>query len=250
MKTGISDLGDHRKRADVEAEWEEVREDYEDLLAEYSKLPVPGFRPGKAPRAAVEKHYRRPLLDDTGARCARRLSRKALDDEGIEVTGPMAVTELSIEHQGQLRFTAEFTQLPDFDLPDYGSIGLASDSDGGRRDEISMRLLEDTDIDIPREMIREELLFEGDGEAEPGGGAWASAEARVKLLLILGVIARRDGIEIDEKDLDERIGQIALAQGTDPASLRRFMLRSGGLSRLSGFLLAEKTLDYLIDINA
>ena len=54
MKVAIRDLGDHRRQARIEAGWEDVRKDYEDLLSEYSALPVPGFRPGKAPKSMVE----------------------------------------------------------------------------------------------------------------------------------------------------------------------------------------------------
>jgi FKBP-type peptidyl-prolyl cis-trans isomerase (trigger factor) len=111
-----------------------------------------------------------------------------------------------------------------------------------------MRLLEETEIDIPEEMVREELSFGGDEESEPGDRTWSDAEARVRLLLILGEIARRDGIEIDDRDIEERIARIAESRGTDVSSMKSFMLRGGGLSRLSAFILAERTLDYLIDM--
>ena len=249
MKVTISDIGDHRKEARIEVGWENVQKDYDDLLSGYSGLPVPGFRPGKAPRSMVEKHYERPLLDDTGVRCVRRLSRMVLEEGGVPVTDPISITDISIEHGGLLSFTAEFTELPGFELPAYDSLSLSSDSDEGMRDEISMRLLEETVIDIPDEMVREELLFGGDDRSGPGGEEWDVARNRVKLLMILGEIASRDGIEADDREMDERIEQIARAQEMDVSSLRKFMLRNGSMSRLSGFILAEKTLDYLIDIN-
>jgi len=249
MKVDINDIEDHRRQARVEVEWEKVQSDYDDLLSEYAKLPIPGFRPGKAPKAMVEKHFERPLLDDVGARCVRRVSRQALDGEGIISTGPISITEILIEHGEPFRFTAEFTELPRFELPLYDSLDLSSDSDDGLRDEISIRLLEETAIDIPGEMVRQEMSFDGDDESRRGDKEWDAALSRVKLLLILGEIARRDGIEVDDRDVDERIEQIAQAHGTDASSLEKHLLRNGGLSRISGFILAEKTLDYLIDIN-
>ena len=249
MKVSIRDIEDNRREARVEVEWEKVQADYDNLLSEYAKLPIPGFRPGKAPRARVEKHYERPLLDDVGARCVRRVSRQSLEGEGIVTTGPISITEISIGCGEPFCFTAEFTELPGFDLSDYASLTLTSDSDGGMRDEISVQLLEEIAIDIPDEMVRQELSFDGDDESRPGDNEWKAALNRVKLLLILGEIARRDGIEVDDRDIDERIEQIARAHGTDASSLEKHMLRNGGLSRISGFILAEKTLDYLIDIN-
>ncbi len=249
MKITIRDIENHRREARVEVEWERVQADYDDLLSEYAKLPIPGFRPGKAPKARVEKHFERPLLDDVGARCVHRINRQALEGEGVITTGPVSITEISIELGEPFRFTAEFTELPEFVLPCYDSLTLASDSDGGMRDEISVQLLEETAIDIPDEMVRQELSFDGDDESRPGDEEWKAALSRVKLLLILSEIARRDGIEADDRDIDERIEQIAQAHGTDPSSLKKHLLRNGGLSRISRFILAERTLDYLIDIN-
>ncbi len=250
MKVSIRDIEDNRREARVEVEWEKVQADYDDLLSEYAKLPIPGFRPGKAPKARVEKHFERPLLDDVGARCVHRINRQALEGEGVTTTGPVSITEISIELGEPFRFTAEFTELPGFDLSDYDSLTLTSDSDSGMRDEISMRLLEETAIDIPDEMVRQELLFDEDGESRPGDKEWKAALSRVKLLLILSEIARRDGIEVDARDVDERIEQIAQAHGTDPSSLKKHLLCNGGLSRISRFILAERTLDYLIDISS
>ena len=248
MKITIRDIEDQRREARVEVEWERVEADYEDILSEYMKLPVPGFRPGKAPRARIESQFKQEILDDVGVRCARRFSRLALEDEGIKATGPVAVTDLVIEHGEPFRFTAEFTELPDFDLPDYGGFVLKNETDEGRRDEISELLLEQTTLEVPDELVKQELSFDGIGEAQPGTDEWEVALQRVKLLLILDRIARRDGIEADDKDVDRRIDQIASTYETRPQLLKQQLLRNGGMSRLARFILAERTLDYLIDI--
>ncbi len=247
MNITIRDIGDQKKEARIKVEWDRVQADYEDIIGDYMKLPVPGFRPGKAPKARVEKQYQREILDDVGIRCAGRFSRQALDDEGISMTGPIAVTDLIIEHGEPIRFTAEFLELADFDLPDYGRCILKKETDEGRRDEISLWLLEQTTLEVPDELVRQELLFDGITEAQPSGEEWGAALSRVKLLLILDRIARRDGIETDDRDVEQRIDQIASANEMQPQLLKQRLLRDGGVSRLSRFLLAEKTLDYLIE---
>lgn len=247
MHVSFRDIEDGRKEARVEAEWEAVRADYDDIAREYSSLPVPGFRAGKAPGGRVEAHYRKQILEDLTARCVRRLSRQALDAEGIASTGPVSITEIEVELGKPFRFTAEFTALPECELPDYAGLALTARTDGEMRDEISRWLLNETALDVPAELIRQELSFDGREGVDPGGPEWTAALQRVKLLLILDAIARRDGIEVDERDLDERIGQIAAAHETDNASLKQHLLRNGGLSRVSQFMLAERTLDYLIE---
>jgi FKBP-type peptidyl-prolyl cis-trans isomerase (trigger factor) len=247
VKIAIEDLGSGRKKASIEAGWTEVEPDYEDLLSEYGKLPVPGFRPGKAPRSMVEKHFLDPLLDDTAARCVRRISRAALKSKGITTTGPVSITEISIVREKQVSFVAEFIELPVFDLPDYSSIPLKAGSDGEMRDSISLFLLENTDLDVPDGMVKQELSFDDLEDADPGDDDWSGALSRVKLLLILGAVARRNGIEIDDRDVEERIAHIARANEADPAALKKQMMQTGGLSRIADFLVAERTLDYLIE---
>lgn len=247
MKVSVKDIGSGRREARIEAEWEKIEPDYRDLVEEYSKFPVPGFRPGKAPTAMVEKEFREPILEDLGIRCAGRIARVALEGEGITTTGPVGIVEISVEYSGPISLTADFTELPEFTLPDTCALVLESDSDEGMRDEISEFLLEHTVFDVPDELVRQELLFDGLEDPEAGSDEWNAALARVKLLLILGSVARRDGIDVDDRDVEDRIAQIASEHGTDSDSLKKQLMRSGGLSRISSFLLAEMTLDYLID---
>ncbi len=247
MQVTVRDIEGQRKEARVEVEWEALRADHEDLVSEYAKLPVPGFRQGKAPNARVEGHYRKSILEDLTARCVQRFSRQAFDGEGIRATGPVSITDVAVEYGEPFRFTVEFTELPEFHLPDCAGYALTAESDAEMRDELSERLLSETVLEVPAELIRQELSFDGREGVSPDGDEWVAARRRVKLLLILDKIAREDGIEVDEQDLEERIGQIASAHGTEPASLRQHLMRSGGLSRISRFLLAERTLDYLIE---
>ena len=247
MKTTIIDIGDGKKEARIEVEWDRVRADYDDILEGYLTLPVPGFRPGKAPRSRIEARYQKEILDDVGIRCAGRFSRTALEKEGISTTGPIAVTELDIELGGPLRFTAEFLELPSFDIPEYGGFAFAENTDTARRDEISRYLLEKTTLEVPDELVRQELLFDGMTGVPADSEEWLEARNRVKLLLILDAIARRDGIEVDERDVDERIELIAGAMEIQPNLLKQQLLWDGGVSRLSRFILAEKTLEYLLE---
>ena len=189
----------------------------------------------------------KPILEDLGIRCAGRIARAALEEEGITTTGPVGITEISVEFGESVSLEAEFTELTDFILPDTCSLIVDSDSDEDMRDEISDFLLEKTELDVPDELVRQELLFDGSEDAGLGSDEWNAALARVKLLMILGAFARRGGIEVDDRDVEKRITQIAEAHGMDPDSMKKQLMRSGGLSRISSFLLAEMTLDYLIE---
>ena len=66
-------------------------------------------------------------------------------------------------------------------------------------------------------------------------------------MLILRQIARREGIEVSETDVEQRIREKAVEFGADPKTLRMELEKGGGIERLKDMLLAESTLEYLVE---
>ena len=247
MKWEMVDLEGGFRQLRVEAPWEEISPDYEDILAEFKGLMVPGFRPGKVPQTVLEEHFRREISEQLSRRGAQRLCRLALEEAGLEAVTPVEVSETEWERGQSFRFTARFFPLPDFDLPDYRSwdsgIAQADDPQG----ELSLRLLEKVAFPLPDELVRGELAFDGQPECEPESEAWQGAAQRVKLMLILKRLAREDGIEIDDADLEQRITEKAAEFETSPETLKAELEKGGGRPRLKDLLLAESVLEYLLE---
>ena len=248
MEITITDEGEHRKQALITADWGDIQQDYDDLVADYAKGSVPGFRSGKAPKGLVERRYQRHILDDVASRCVQRITRRALTMKEMTAVGPIAINDIVIAKNHPLRFTASFTVVPDFDLPDYRAFRFSVVNDEQRRDEICQWLLENMVISVPDELVTQELSLDGQQKIKSGSSAWQAALKRVKLLLILEKVATKDGIEIEERDVQERIEKTAVEYGQNVSSLRRKLLSNGGMSRMRSLLLAERTLDYLLEI--
>jgi FKBP-type peptidyl-prolyl cis-trans isomerase (trigger factor) len=68
-------------------------------------------------------------------------------------------------------------------------------------------------------------------------------------MLILKQIAQQEGISVEAADLQARIAAKAVEFGTTPKDLREELEQEGGIERLKDMLLAESTLDYLIEKN-
>lgn len=246
MTSELQSRGDGRQALTIQAEWSEVTADYEDLLAEYGKVEVPGFRPGRAPRAAVERRFERRIRDDFTMRCGRRLARQALRERGVRTAGPIGVVSIELEPRRSFSFTAEFTPLPQFELPDYAHLELDGAADDERRDEASEWLLAHTPGEMPAALVRQECERGEAGSADPGGEVWRAAARRVKLLAILDQIAEAEGIHVDHRDVDARIARMAADCGMAPEELHRKLEREDGLTRLESLLRAERTLGYLL----
>jgi trigger factor len=77
-------------------------------------------------------------------------------------------------------------------------------------------------------------------EARPG------AETRVREYLMLDAIARREGVEVTDTELEAEFKRTAARRGEDPAALREQLVQAGGLEALRDEMRLSKTIDLLI----
>ena len=227
----------------------DVRQDSDAALDEYRQASVPGFRAGKAPVAVIEKRYHREIGDTVGKRAAARLLQESLYERDMQRVGPARFTAIDFDRETGLTFTVEFDVTPEIAIPDFKTFtpsGKAPD-DATRKDDLSEYLIGSTTFDLPESLVEQEMEFATHpGQESETDQARCDAERRVKLLLILQAIARREGIEVDDRDLDARIAAMAEASGTSVRALQTDLEQKNGLDRLKLFLLAEHTMDYVL----
>jgi trigger factor len=77
-------------------------------------------------------------------------------------------------------------------------------------------------------------------EARPG------AENRVREYLVLDAIARREGVDVTDTELEAEFKRTAARRGADPAALRQQLVQAGGLEALRDEMRLSKTIDLLI----
>ena len=167
MKWEEYNSNDGYHRMNVEADWSELSDDYDSIVAEYAKVPVLGFRPGKAPRNIIEKRFQKEIIDDLSRRSAQRIGREAVREAGIEALGPVEAEEIECAKGQVFRARLRFHPMPKIDLPDINN--LIIDNEGvDPRDQISLRLLELVSFDVPEKLVKDELDLDGIGETAPG----------------------------------------------------------------------------------
>jgi FKBP-type peptidyl-prolyl cis-trans isomerase (trigger factor) len=235
-------------RLKVEADWSELVVDYDDIVAGYAKVRVPGFRPGKASRSVIEKRFQKEITEDLSHRAAQRLGSEAVREAGIEALGPVKAEEIECVKGQVFRARLRFHPMPKIDLPDISSLKI-DEASLDPRDQISLRLLELVNFDVPDWLVRDDLVVDGLGDNTPASAEWTAAKDRIKLMLILKQIARQEGIEVDETNVNNRIAEKAEEFETTKKSLQAELEKGGGLQRLRDMLIAESTLEYLIDRN-
>ncbi|MDD5205253.1 MAG: trigger factor [Desulfobacterales bacterium] len=73
-----------------------------------------------------------------------------------------------------------------------------------------------------------------------------AAEKRVKDLLLLGEIARQQGLHTEQSEIDESISRMAEGMNQDPAVVKQYYESNQMVDSLSQRLLEEKTLNFLV----
>jgi FKBP-type peptidyl-prolyl cis-trans isomerase (trigger factor) len=248
MKWEQHDSDDGYHRLMIETDWSELAADYDDIVDRYTKVRVPGFRPGKTPRSIVEQRFQNEISDDLSHSAIQRFGLQAVREAGIQVLGPAEAEEIECARGRIFRAALRFYPMPKIELPDLGKLG-AGDQTIDLRDLISLRLLELVNFDIPDGLVRDELALDGIESGEPGSAEWQAASERIRLMLILKQVARQEGIEVDEADVTDRIAAKAEEFGTTQKVLQAELEKGGGMLRLKEMLLAESTLEYLMERN-
>ena len=239
--TPLQDENGYRRLA-VVADWNDIAADYDDIVSAYSRVQVPGFRPGKVPRNVIEQRLQKEILEQLSQRAANRMGREALRESGAESLGPVEVSGIECAWGKPFRFVARFQPMPVFDLPDLGALAVTHDG-SDIKDQISHRLLEMVPFDVPDDAVQAELGEEDGKDPE----AWKAASDRLRLMLILKKLAGREGIEISEKDVEQRIEEKTSEFGIGSDALRAELEEGGGIQRLGDMLLAESTLEFLVE---
>lgn len=125
----------------VEIPADSVNQERASVLSSYSKqAKIPGFRPGKAPIAVIEKRYKNDILEEVEARLVDRSYTEALKKDDLRVLDLGAPTNLSHNKDGSLTFESTIMLAPEITLPEYKGITISVPSTEISEEEIDSQL--------------------------------------------------------------------------------------------------------------
>jgi trigger factor len=143
-------------RIEVEPEKvSQVRETVAKEFGQYAKIA--GYRPGKAPRAVIEKKFKKQIQEELEKKLLGDSIRAAIQQEKLRVLQVANVEDVSFGTD-KLSFTATVVTQPDFALPDYKSITVQP-----RTTEVS-----DAEIEEAIENLREQASDFSDIDEDRG----------------------------------------------------------------------------------
>ncbi len=120
MNVTVENLAPCKKLVRVEVDAKAVDEAFDTTTREFQKqASLPGFRPGKAPRAMVLKKYEADIKSEVKRKLIGDAYRKAVDEKKITVVGYPDIEEIQFGPGQVLQFAATIETAPEFQLPDY-----------------------------------------------------------------------------------------------------------------------------------
>ncbi len=185
MKSVVEDISSVKKKINVEIAPEAVAKEMEKALADVAKkAKIAGFRPGKAPKAIVEKHYGEEVRNEVMQRLVTGSYLQALQENGLNpVEVPHIENVSSLAKGTPLTFTATVEVRPKIELGTYEGIEVKESSIVVSDDELNQTLDRLREMYAQLEVVEGRSLekndtaiidFEGSREGKPIEGAKAS----------------------------------------------------------------------------
>jgi FKBP-type peptidyl-prolyl cis-trans isomerase (trigger factor) len=126
MPYKITHRANHTVEVEAELDAEAVASERSTIVqAIRSRARVPGFRPGKAPVAAVRARFGDDIRTELEEQLTGRLLREVFDgeDDLHPITHPR-LRDVSLDDEDGFRFTAEMEVRPHYELVDPGDLEL------------------------------------------------------------------------------------------------------------------------------
>jgi trigger factor len=110
----------------IEVPADQVTEERNKVLKAFvTQARIPGFRPGKAPKAVIEKAHGESITQELESRLIQNSFQQALkENQDLKVLNAKNPSNVTHQADGSFTFEAELVLNPEFDLPSYKGLEI------------------------------------------------------------------------------------------------------------------------------
>jgi trigger factor len=154
----------------VAKEWDAIANNY----ARYARIP--GYRPGKAPKAVIEAKFRKEIQEELTKKLVSQSYRDAIAEKQLRVVSLTNVEDVEFAQDRTMKFRATVVTAPEFELPEYKNIPVQLPETNVSEEDITKaleRLREQSAdfVDAPERGVQMEdfvvIDFEGSVDGKP-----------------------------------------------------------------------------------
>jgi trigger factor len=141
VKVEVETQPDSTSTLRIELPPEEVSKEWDAIANSFARFAkIPGYRPGKAPRAVIEKRFRKEIQDEVTKKLVSKSYRDAIQQKQLRVVSVTNVEDVRLEEDKSMRFRATIVTAPEFELPEYKNIPVQLPSTEVKPEEVDLAL--------------------------------------------------------------------------------------------------------------
>src|SRR5438045_5086280 len=125
MKVEVEKQPGFVSKLQIELAPEEVAKEWDAIANSFARFAkIPGYRPGKAPRAVIDKRFRKEIQEELTKKLVSKSYREAIEQKQLRVASLTNIEDVQFGEDKSMRFRATVVTAPEFDLPDYKNIAV------------------------------------------------------------------------------------------------------------------------------
>ena len=123
MKVEVEKQAGFVSRLQIELPPEEVAKEWDAIANSFARFAkIPGYRPGKAPRAVIDKRFRKEIQEELTKKLVSKSYHEAIEQEQLRVASLTNIEDIQFGEDKSMRFRATVVTAPEFELPNYKNI--------------------------------------------------------------------------------------------------------------------------------
>src|SRR5437867_6368727 len=123
MKVEVEKQAGSVSTLQIEVPSEEVSKEWDAIANSFARFAkIPGYRPGKAPRAVIEKRFRKEIQDELTKKLVSKSYHEAIEQEQLRVASLANIEDVQLGEDKSMRFRATVVTAPEFEVPEYKNI--------------------------------------------------------------------------------------------------------------------------------
>src|SRR5207245_5450900 len=123
MKVQVEKKPESISTLKIELPPDEVSKEWDTIANSFARFAkIPGYRPGKAPLAVIDKRFRKEIQEEVTKKLVSKSYHEAIEQKKLRVASLTNLEDVQFGEDKSMRFQATVVTAPEFKLPDYKNI--------------------------------------------------------------------------------------------------------------------------------
>ncbi len=137
MNLNIDEISATRKRLVISISGSEVAAEEKRVLGQFARrVSVPGFRPGKAPPALIQRKHGKDMAEELKRSLVSKAYDKAVKESKLDISTVVGIDEGDFSSDGDSKIVLTVDITPQFEIPEYKGIPTEVPPDEVSDDEV------------------------------------------------------------------------------------------------------------------